>query len=238
MAADTMLADLAALCDQRSATYGLLARLYRVEVDQELLDRLHAMRFPARTGSDQVDRGYRALATYLSNLDERSVTELAVDYTRVFIGYGVDSYAAAFPFESVYTSEKRLKMQDARDEVLAIYHAGGLEKDPDWPENEDHVAVELEFMQFMCDRAAAALRAGDEGCAAAALATQRNFMEDHLAGWVPLMTTDVRRLAKTAFYQGLADLTDGFLREDEGFLRDVVDEDADAGAPADAPAGA
>ena len=72
-----------------------------MEVDQPLLDGLHATRFPAATGSTKANAGYRALAEYLSNIDERSTTELAVDFARVFIGYGVDSYAAAFPFESV-----------------------------------------------------------------------------------------------------------------------------------------
>ncbi len=222
--ADDMLNELAELCVQRGTTYGLLARLYRVEVDQHLLDELHATRFPAATGSAKASSGYRLIATYLSNVDERSTTDLAVDFTRVFIGYGVDSYAAAFPFESVYTSEKRLKMQEARDEVLAIYHAYGLDKSPTWDENEDHVGAELEFMQVLCERTAETLRGGDEDRAERLLQTQRNFLADHLASWTPMMTADIRRLAKTKFYLGLADLTDGFLAEDEAFLADVLED--------------
>ena len=38
--------DLIKLIEQRAATYGLLSRLFRVEIDQELLDELHGMRFP------------------------------------------------------------------------------------------------------------------------------------------------------------------------------------------------
>jgi TorA maturation chaperone TorD len=220
--ADALLTELATLCRQRSSTYGLLARIYRVEVDQEFLDTLHGMRFPAAAGNELAERGYRMVATYLSNIDERTVTELAVDYTRTFIGYGVDSYAAAFPYESVYTSEKRLKMQEARDEVLAIYHASALDKDPSWIENEDHVAVELEFMQVLCARAAKAAAGGDEDRTAALLQTQQNFLADHLAAWAPMMTADVHRLAKTAFYQGVAYLTDGFLAEETAFLADVL----------------
>ena len=222
--ADDMLLELAALCKQRSATYGLLARFYRVEMDQTFLDVLHGMRFPASTGNANCDEGYRMLATYLSNLNERSVTELAVDYARVFIGYGVDSYSAAFPFESVYTSEKRLKMQEARDEVLAIYHAYGLDKNENWKENEDHLAVELEFMQFMCDRTVAALEAGDEEAAAGLLGVQQGFLEDHLLAWAPMLTLDVRRMSKTWFYQGISYVTDGFLAEESAFLADVLGE--------------
>ena len=107
--------ELIKLIEQRAATYGLLSRLFRVEIDQELLDQLHGMRFPAATGNSDVDEGYLRLAKYLSNTWENSLTDLAVDYTRVFIGHGVDAYSAAYPFESVYTSEKRLLMQDARE---------------------------------------------------------------------------------------------------------------------------
>ena len=49
----TDLAALAELTAQRSAVYRLLARLYRVEVDEEFLTELKAMRFPAATGKDR-----------------------------------------------------------------------------------------------------------------------------------------------------------------------------------------
>ena len=200
--------ELIKLIEQRAATYGLLSRLFRVEVDQELLDELHGMRFPASTGNADVDEGYLRLAKYLSNTWESSLTDLAVDYTRVFIGHGVDAYSAAYPFESVYTSEKRLLMQDARDEVLAIYRSAGLDKKNSWKEGEDHVALELEFEQVLANRTADALRKGDEEEAAALLTTQKNFLEDHLLSWVPMMTADMKRFAKTDLYQGLAYLTD------------------------------
>ena len=155
--------ELIKLIEQRAATYGLLSRLFRVEIDQELLDELHGMRFPASTGNADVDEGYLRLAKYLSNTWENSLTDLAVDYTRVFIGHGVDAYSAAYPFESVYTSEQRLLMQDARDEVLAIYRSAGLDKKNSWKEGEDHVALELEFEQVLANRTAEALRKGGRG---------------------------------------------------------------------------
>ena len=71
--------ELIKLIEQRAATYGLLSRLFRVEVDQELLDELHGMRFPASTGNADVDEGYLRLAKHLSNTWENSLTDLAVD---------------------------------------------------------------------------------------------------------------------------------------------------------------
>ena len=224
--AETASADeLITLMEQRAATYGLLSRLYRVELDQEMLDQLRGMRFPAATGNSDVDEGYLRIARFLSNTWENSITDLSVDYVRVFIGHGVDAFSAAYPFESVYTSEKRLLMQDARDEVLAIYRANGLDKKDTWKEGEDHLALELEFEQTLANRTVEALRRGDEEEAAALLTTQQNFLSDHLISWVPMMTADMKRFAKTDLYQGLAYLTDGFLDTDCAFLEDILTEE-------------
>jgi TorA maturation chaperone TorD len=219
------LQELTRLIEQRGSTYAFLGRLFRVEVDQTLLDELRQLRFPARTGNRKADDGYRLIATYLGNVWDNSLTELAVDYTRVFIGHGVDAFSAAYPFESVYTSEKRLLMQDARDEVLAIYRSAGLAKQPSWKEGEDHISLEMEYLQVLCQRTVDALSQNDEDAAHAHLVSQRNFLVDHLAAWAPMMTADMKRFAKTDLYQGLACLTEGFLETDVEFLEDLLAED-------------
>ena len=88
-----------------------------------------------------MDEGYRMICGYLSQADGTVLTELAVDYVRAFIGSGNDGFSAAYPYESVYTSPKRLMMQDARDEVLVLYRAFGLDKQESWKEGEDHIAL-------------------------------------------------------------------------------------------------
>lgn len=218
--------DLANLCEQRATNYGFLARMYRVEIDPEVLDSLRAMRFPAATGNDTADSGYRLLSSYLGKVWDNTITELAVDYVKTFIGNTNELDGAAFPFESVYTSEKRLLMQEARDEVLAIYRAYGLDKSLIWKEGEDHIALELEFIKILSERTAKALRSGNESNAFTLLTTQKNFLEDHLGAWVPMLTVDMRHFAKTDFYKGLADITDGFLEVDKEFLEDLLSEDS------------
>ena len=180
------------------------------------------MRFPANTGNDLVDEGYRMICTYLSQADGTVLTELAVDFVRAFIGSGNDGYSAAYPFESVYTSPKRLMMQDARDEVLVLYHAAGLDKQEDWKEGEDHIALELEFEQILAERALKAYEAGDEDACAQHLLQQKNFLEDHLLAWYPMMADDMQKFPRTDFYRGLGKLTSGFLQNDLEFLDDVL----------------
>ena len=180
------------------------------------------MRFPASTGNDAMEEGYRLLAGYLGRADAGTLTELAVDYVRAFIGHGIDGHAAAYPFESVYTSAKRLMMQGARDEVLALYRAEGVDKSDDWKDGEDHVALELEFMKTLAERAAKSLREGDETEAARLLQVQHAFLDDHLRKWLPTFTRDMGIFAKTDLYLGLARLTAGFLQVEEEFMAEVA----------------
>ena len=208
--------------DLRARTYGMLARLYRKEVDKEVLDELQSMRFPTSTGNAKVDEGYHLLYDYLRTAWDDSVTELAIDYVRTFIGHGVNGYSAAYPYESVYTSERRLMMQEARAEVLQTLRENNLKRG-NWTEGEDHVALELEFMQRMAMRTAAALRDGNEESAAEYVLTQRTFARDHLLNWLPMLTGDMRMFSRTTFYQGLAQLTMGYVEEDEAVLSELLD---------------
>ena len=171
-----------------------------------------------------VDEGYRLIATYLSGMWENTLTELAADYMRVFFGHGYNGHAAAYPFESVYTSEKRLLMQGSRDEVLALYRAAGLEKQESWKEGEDHIALELEYMQVLADRTVRTLAQGGQDEAVSLAKSQLNFLDDHLLGWAPMMTAEVKRFAKTDFYRGLAYLTEGYLETDKALLSDLLSE--------------
>ena len=216
------------LLEQRNATYKFLARMFKVEVDEQFLEFLYGMRFPARTGNADVDAGYRKIRDYLSTPRTGILTELAVDYTRTFIGAGNDGYSAAYPFESVYTSPKRLLMQGARDEILVIYRANGIDKSDAWKEGEDHIALELEFEQIIGERLLEAFRAGDDDKVDSLLATQRHFLEDHLLAWYPMMAADIQRFSKTDFYRGLGELTHGFLETDLEFLEGVLDGEAEA----------
>ena len=206
----------------RARLYGMLSRLYREEVDRAALDELRSMRFPLSTGSSQVDEGYRKLYDYLKGAWDDSVRELAVDYVSTFIGHGVNGFSAAYPYESVYTSERRLLMQQARTEVLQTLRENELYAGA-WNEPEDHVALELEFMQRMALRAAEALEAGAEDEAVAYLRTSGDFLQNHLLNWVPMLVSDMHAHARTDFYRGLGTLTLGALEEDAALLQELLD---------------
>ena len=208
---------------RRARTYGLLARIFRVEVDGKFLEELRHLKFPTSTGNEHVDYGYRTMYNYLKGTWEDTLLDLARDYARTFIGHGNNGRSAAYPFESVHTSEKRLLMQDARDEVLAIYRANLLKKGQEWNDCEDHIALELEFMQVMCERTAQALKDGKEDEAVEMLKTQRAFVGQHLANWVPMFVSDIKHFAQTDLYIGAGELLLGFVQEEVESLDDLLD---------------
>lgn len=212
----------------RVKTYGMLARLYRKEVSEGYLDQLLHMSCPINTGNVDVDNGYRLFHHYLSHAWERTLEDLERDYLRTFIGYNTTGHAAAYPNESIHTSPDRLLMQDARDEVRAIYRAAGLENSDAWNQGEDHIAIELEYMQIEGQRALDAARAGDEAGTGKHLMRQYNFLMEHLIGWVPFLVRDMLKFSETEFYQGLAYLTRGFLDVDRGFLEGVLEDELEA----------
>lgn len=218
-AAEPSLADLMV---GRAQLYGMLSRLFREEVDRQTLAELQAMRFPLSTGNQQVDEGYQLLYRYLKTAWEDSLRELAVDYVSTFIGHGVNGFSAAYPYESVYTSERRLLMQQARAEVLQTLRENELKRGA-WNEPEDHIALELEFMQRMALRTADALKANAEDEAVAYLRTSCEFLNDHLLNWAPMLVADMQAHAKTCFYQGLGILTLGVLEEDGALLQELLD---------------
>ena len=208
---------------RRARTYGLLARIFRVEVDGKFLEELRHLKFPTSTGNEHVDYGYRTMYNYLKGTWEDTLLDLARDYARTFIGHGNNGRSAAYPFESVHTSEKRLLMQEARDEVLAVYRANLLKKGEEWNDCEDHIALELEFMQVMSERTAKALKEGKEDEAVEMLKTQRAFVGQHLANWVPMFVSDIKYFSQTDLYIGAGELLLGFVQTEVEALDDLLD---------------
>ena len=84
---------------------------------------------------------------YLSSCGPNAVEELAVDYAATFLAAGSAEGAAALPCESVYTSPRRIFMQEARERVSRLYAEKGLGEDEALSDlMEDHIAPELAFM--------------------------------------------------------------------------------------------
>lgn len=214
---------LQAALDDRAAAYGLLARLFNREIDENLLEALRALPFPTDTGSDDLDAGNRLMGGYLAHAGDGARRELAVDFARLFIVRRRSERTAPYPNESVYTSEEHRVMDRARDEVRALYRAEGLEAADAVRLGEDHIALELEFMQTLAARTAACDEDAEGAAARRELAAkQARFLDEHLLNWTPVFADVMAETAQTGFYQGLAKLLVAHLREDRALLAQLA----------------
>lgn len=212
------------LFSNRCSMYGFLARIYREEVDPDLLDRMTDMDLSVEVDTPEIDAGYAMLKRFLEVPRESAITDLSMDYARIFLGAGVAGTNGAYPYESVYTNADRLVMQDARDEVLQLYREEGLDRAQEFNEPEDHLALELEFMAYLCQRTAAALKEGDNGNALNYLQKQQEFLAKHLLAWVPAFCEDVQRLAREDLYKAVAKITVGYLNMERELIAELMDE--------------
>ncbi len=214
------LTELKQLTANQCSMFSLLAHLFRMEVSDELLHEMKTLDTSQLSGYPDIDEGYRILGGFIAQSSARTATDLAVEYARIFLGAGLEPGAGAYPYESVYTSDRKLLMQDARDKVVDRYRQAGVSVAGDVTEPEDHLGFELEFVVYLAEQTVRALDNNDTQLARDFLNRQQRFLGDHLVPWVPKLLDDVERLAKEQFYVAVACITRGFLT----LMQDLTDE--------------
>ena len=131
--------------------------------------------------------------------------ELRYEYADLFLNAGKNP---AFPYESCYTTREPLVMQAPVVEMRAALNKAGMMKHPDYKDLEDHIAVELEFMRHLAEKAA--YKGGKQE-------EQFDFLRDHLMGWTVEFCAVLTNAAKTGFYHGLAQITMSLLFNERMF---------------------
>ena len=213
---------LADACENRQHVYGFLSRLFEREVDEQLVGEC-GEGWSIAFDDQALNAAFEKVRADLAACDAPGIEDAAVDFDRVFFGMGPLAAEKAFPYESVYTSERGLMMQDAYSSVVVEYRNAGFAKNPAFTEPEDHIAVELAYMALLCGRAAEALESGDASAAEAELRSQQAFLKAHLLPWVGRFAADVKNAAQLALYADVAECAEAFLAADAAWLGEVIE---------------
>ena len=181
----------------RRNLYHFFARFFQKEIDEEFYEQLKHIEFPAdceENALTEFQDALRRLNEYFEYDAGESLDDLAADYAKTFLGAGSAQAEAAFPYESVYTSPKKIMMQDAWNQVCEIYEAKGIERNAEAGDLlEDHIAMEMEFMAYLCDETSRYTET------LAGLEEQREFLNKHLLNWAPEFCLDIKFHADTEF---------------------------------------
>lgn len=219
--------------NNRRLVYAFLSRVYEKEMTVDLLKELSdgndlVSQIGVSEGFDEENfrKGFEMLGAYFRSVAGRDLNqvklELAVEYANLFLGV---KGKPLHPSESVYVSEDHVMYQESRDRVQSIYWSAGVDKKKEFTEPEDHIAVELQFMEYLCRKTVEALEEDEKAEATKYLRTQKDFIELHLAKWVPQLTKDVLESAQVDFYKGIAYITDAFIAMDRKTIDEFLDED-------------
>ena len=124
---------------------------------------------PTAAYSADLDEGNRLMGGYLAGIGnedgdaQRALTDLAVDFARLFVVRKRSESAAPYPNESGAHLHRAPANGRARDEVRSLFRAEGVRAADAWRLGEDHVALELEFMQTLAARTVEAPRRTTKG---------------------------------------------------------------------------
>jgi len=143
-------------------------------------------------------RDLEAAILVINTTSQDEMEELLWEYTRLFIG---PYKLPCPPWESVYTSPKRLMLQDAADQVQQLYREAGLslETHDIMP---DHIGAELNFLALLLEKSHSEADNKEQF-----MRITDVFLNDHLLKWIPDFARDMEHAAETSFYKALARVT-------------------------------
>ncbi len=190
----------------RAAIYRLLARVFSGKPSCELLKGLK--------DSDMLE----ALAAFevvlepefIAGDEKQQAAELAVEFTRLFLGPGPH----IAPYESVFIrgegEEKPRLWGKATLEVADFYAEAGLAQAEG--ETPDHLGLEFEAVAALAREEAEQWESGAVDEAARLRELQRRFCSEHLLRWVPEFSRAVAGSTRSGFYRNMAVLAENNVR--------------------------
>jgi len=204
----------------RTRVYSFLSRVFRQEADSDFLSLIKQNCNTVRIEDIELEGGFEKLRLFFARfeINEQMIEGLAADYADLFLGIGRHP---AHPYESVYLGRDGIIMQEPWNEVRSQYRSERLGKTKWFKEPEDHVALEFDFMVYLCLKILETLEKGDTENSLRLLQSQRDFLMHHLKAWIPAFCDDILKSpTEYEFYDGIAEITKRFtILEDEIFTR-------------------
>jgi TorA maturation chaperone TorD len=203
---------------ERSNIYGLLSLIYRQEPTSALIQQMKDPVFRECMAS----AGIKLDEEFLGQPEEKLIEDLAVEYTRLFLGPGKH----ISPHESVHHA------RDDGDwgklwgkstvEVKKFIETAGLEYKSEYSGLPDHISVELEFMQEVTKRETQAWKEKDRGGAIYCLKMEKKFIDEHLEKWIPLFCDKIISEAKFSFYREMSRLAKSFIEFESKIINNYL----------------
>ncbi len=232
---------LAEMTPARARLYEFLSAAYRYAPTDDDLARLEQWdqedALPALFGLD-AGVAFRDWMRSFSTIPAVTA-EIKKDFMALFKVPG-NRYVA--PYESVYCENRKddgkpagLLMGPPSVDVKKWYALAAVEMDKTCRELPDHIAIELGFMAWLCEKQQQFWKAHDERLHRRACEMQRDFLAAHILPWVGSLTRRIVENASLPYYPAVAELTAAFAEADMTLLVAILGPSEKHATPRYAP---
>ena len=156
------------------------------------------------TEENDTDKGLELIACAVrakkDRLDEY-IQDLAVEFARLFVG---PKNPPAVPYASFYLSESKTVMTDVTSDVRKRYLDAGMAVKDLYSTPDDHIGIELEFISYLTEKIIELYEDGQRSESSRLFEIRHNFINEHMALWVPVFVEKILESAQEDFYKGAA----------------------------------
>ncbi len=192
----------------RMTVYSLLARALNYP-GEELVESLTTGEFATKLAgaldalgllrSPDVEPSLKTAYAKPDQNKKKLLLDLEKDYTWMCFA---SKPRQVYLFESVYREGKLI--QESTFQIARLYHEAGLKLSEDFKLPPDHVAVELEFMAYLCFNEINGIKNNDQKIESYARELQKKVLEEHLRKFGLFLAERLEQHAKTTFYKTTA----------------------------------
>lgn len=154
-----------------------------------------------------------------SSNDADYISRLYNEYMRLFVG---PQKLPAPPWESVYRSHQGLLFQESTLTIREIYRKQGFEAEGYPRVADDSLALELDFMGRMAEKAQAALAEDNMEALSEALTVSESFVRVHLLYFVPQMLERLSTTTFRLFYPQMLKILVSFMETDLQLVQEML----------------
>ena len=224
---DTIRESIQVILVDRLFLYSLLHKVFGREPDRELL---------AVLTSDETAQAFALLSSedgdimaraggFLAQIREKLVEEdypdrLRAEYIRLFVG---PAKLPAPPWESIYVGKESMLFQESTMEVRRFYKSYGMKTAGQHNIADDSLALELDFMAHLAQRAQKAFEEGNREETMKNLEGSAVFLKEHLLVWVPRFLKKMAKAPSDLLYPRMCLILDDFLKKDSSAVAELLE---------------
>ncbi|WP_180954936.1 TorD/DmsD family molecular chaperone [Bacillus sp. V3-13] len=162
------------------------------------------------------------LIPFLTELSSQETADIVLkeqkNFQELFFG---PEHIPAPPWESVYRTRERILFGEPTLKMREKLRDFDLHYEEEHKEPEDHISVELEFMNYLIDKTMWSIDEENEKECSKALYYQFRLLDEHLMKWIEPFTADILLNTTSCLYKGSALFLRDFIQEDYEYMKEI-----------------